>query len=594
MRKITLRVKTNNIEEFEEIAKFASENGITHIVVSEIEKSIWQWNKDRSDPYPSWQLYFPTIFKLVVPEKLKKYLPADYAQKNFETLQKRCEILKKYGLKAAYMGSEPGYLPEEVYRDHPQWRGARCDQTRRARKPYYAPCVDNPEVREMYEEAILKLCKAAPIEYFRFHTNDCGSGLCWSSHLYPGPNGPSGCKERGAAKHAIGFLELVRDTAKKAGLNAEVGFQGLFFDDERIAISSQLKENMFCVDCYGDTGGKPFASHFIGEWFDSSSTYPLQDISGILKFGYAFLKAASNPEENLYISLPSVENKALISFIGREVKNPDTNVVEMFETLKDIAAEFIGESFASRLVNIWNYIYSAENNMSYLEHGGNIIFLGIVHQRWLVRPLVPFPEELTAQEKAYYRQFQFQARSEEEAEDLLNLQATRWLDGNGGHFLIKKTVAKSKVELDMAIYEIKELLKGYKGDKENYLLTLADRLEMFKCILTTIDNVVHYQTTLDGTDKLTPPTDVSTIHTDQGDIRIRTMMEITRSEVDNCYKMISILNKNPKKILQLEEKTEEENIFSYSVNIIDNLYKKIEIMLDKAPELNRLYATFNI
>ena len=72
------------------------------------------------------------------------------------------------------------------------------------------------------------------------------------------------------------------------------------------------------------------------------------------------------------------------------------------------------------------------------------------------------------------------------------------------------------------------------------------------------------------------------------------MMEITRSEIDNCYKMISILNKNPKNILQLEDKTEEENIFSYSVNIIDNLYKKIEIMLDKAPELNRLYATFNI
>ena len=65
-------------------------------------------------------------------------------------------------VQADFSGMEPAYFPEQAYLDHPKWRGARCDQTRRSRSEYYAPCVENPEVRRMYVDAVAKLCTVCP------------------------------------------------------------------------------------------------------------------------------------------------------------------------------------------------------------------------------------------------------------------------------------------------------------------------------------------------------------------------------------------------------------------------------------------------
>ena len=88
---------------------------------------------------------------------------------------------------------EPAYLPEAVYRDHPDWRGPACQHSRRAKHEYFAPCLDNAEYRKVYVEAIAELCRAAPFESFNFLVNDSGSGLCWCPHSYPGMNGPAAC-----------------------------------------------------------------------------------------------------------------------------------------------------------------------------------------------------------------------------------------------------------------------------------------------------------------------------------------------------------------------------------------------------------------
>jgi hypothetical protein len=105
-----------------------------------------------------------TIFKIVVPEELKSFLPLEYARKNMEIIVQRCAVLKALGLKAAFVGKEPAWLPEAVYRNHPEWRGPRCEHPRRSRHAYYAPCVDHPKVLEMYQNAVAELCRQAPIE----------------------------------------------------------------------------------------------------------------------------------------------------------------------------------------------------------------------------------------------------------------------------------------------------------------------------------------------------------------------------------------------------------------------------------------------
>ncbi|UCE05540.1 MAG: hypothetical protein JSW07_18325, partial [bacterium] len=184
-RKIIFNCPTSTTEEFEKFAQTAKELGATHVTISHLPPSRWQWELDLSDPYPNWGMRNATIFKIIVPPELDKFLPVDYAKKNLELIKERCAILKELGLKAAFAGKEPAWLPEPVFQAHPDWRGPRCEHPRRARNTYYAPCIDRPEVLAMYRKAVAELCQHAPIEVFDFLTNDSGGGICWSVSLYP-------------------------------------------------------------------------------------------------------------------------------------------------------------------------------------------------------------------------------------------------------------------------------------------------------------------------------------------------------------------------------------------------------------------------
>ena len=223
---LTVGCPTANIEEFRTIATFAKSIGATHVDASQVEYSLWQWDANRKDPYPNWSMHRPSVFKFIVPPELSKYIPADYAARNLHALEERAKVLRELGLKADFTGMEPAYFPEQAYLDHPKWRGARCDQTRRSRSEYYAPCVENPEVRRMYVEAVAKLCAVCPFDRFKFRCNDSGSALCWSESLYPGKNGPAACRSVPYGKRVADALSIFQEGAAKAGLpGAKVNFR---------------------------------------------------------------------------------------------------------------------------------------------------------------------------------------------------------------------------------------------------------------------------------------------------------------------------------------------------------------------------------
>lgn len=133
---------TYTLTDFESDVVKSKRAGATHMMISQLEKSRWRWEEDLSDPYPNWGMLNISLFKLIVPDKLSAYLPKDYADRNYQLMKKYLEIAHRHGLKAALRICEPYYLPEEFYRDHPDWRGPRCDHPRRARAYYYSPCVD--------------------------------------------------------------------------------------------------------------------------------------------------------------------------------------------------------------------------------------------------------------------------------------------------------------------------------------------------------------------------------------------------------------------------------------------------------------------
>jgi hypothetical protein len=208
----------SGLDLFERNAARAKQLGATHVLITEdLPPALWEMDVP-GDPYPAWYMYHPGLLKIFPPAVLEKYEDRAYAEKIAALFQARCGVLRKLGLKAAYGANEPHVLPEAFFTDHPDLRGPRVDHANRSRTPRFAPCVDRPETLALYREALQKLLKRLPeVDLFLFTTTDAGSGLCWTPALYPGLNGPSWCRKRAMEDRVAGFLGALNDAALQSG-----------------------------------------------------------------------------------------------------------------------------------------------------------------------------------------------------------------------------------------------------------------------------------------------------------------------------------------------------------------------------------------
>lgn len=143
-RKQIIHFNSSTLEDFRFMVEQLAGTDATHVVVSDLPRSMWMWDIDRNDPYPNWSMGQCPLFKLACPEKLKQYLPQDHISECMDIVKARCEILRQHGLKPAILSNEPFWLPEQVYRDHPQWRGARCDHPPPGSQTVFQPQPGQP------------------------------------------------------------------------------------------------------------------------------------------------------------------------------------------------------------------------------------------------------------------------------------------------------------------------------------------------------------------------------------------------------------------------------------------------------------------
>lgn len=593
MKKVIINTKAANLDEYRYLCEVACEAGATHLMVSQIEPSYWIWDEDRYDPYSNWSIYNATAFKFYVPDKLREFLPEDYAKRNIEMIAKRGDILKEFNLKAAFQGMDPAYLPERVYRKYPDWRGPRCDQARRSRKGYYAPCIDNPEVQEMFVEAFKKICEAAPVEYFKFLTNDSGGGFCWSDNLYPGKNGPSHCMHISSGDRIVSFLDLVQKGASLAGVEAEAGFSEFFKESEIASTAPKLKKGQFITSftCDGNSVTREIGSRFVAQ---AHCTCPVPDFIPIVKFVKQAQQVKEDDTCNAVINMTSPNCVEVVTFLKKCYKTLSGGVANRITALNKSASEIVGDKYADKLVEAWEYINDGIELVSHIHCGGHILMLGTIHQRWLTRPFVAFPNELTADEKNYYREFQFQAQEEKNADDMLDLQASKWIAGHSGMMLIYLNFKHSKEYFYTAIDILNQLIETVEEEKaHDYLLILRDRIKMYICLLVNAENVVRFQTVIDATDYNEIPEDKTDIFYEQGDIRMVKVNNIIRSEIDNTLEIISLLMNSKAPLITTADSEQHETIMYFGPELIKDLQHKIEIMENHKYDFTRLYKSYN-
>jgi len=594
---VTLTCPTADLDQYRDLAKYAKSIGATHVGADQIEHSLWQWNRNRYDPYPNWSMHRPSVFKFVVPTAMKKYLPEDYAARNLATLKERAAILAEYGLKADFVGMEPAFFPEEAYLEHPHWRGARCDQARRARFEYYAPCFENEEVKAMYLEAIEQLCRACPFDHFNFRCNDSGAAICWSEHLYAGRNGPEQCRGIPYGKRVADVLSVFQEGARRAGMkDVKVNLRADVGPEE--AVVPWLKPGQSVNNV--TASGRSASGHIGFPNGVGDCTIGLNGLTRLPFFVEQLQKVELRPGEDVEIGLRSMleyDAHELLARYFAKGRKVGQGPAAKWRAVEEIAATFVGKENATALAAAWDELERSFAALHNFQTGGNLILLATIHQRWLTRPLVAFPGELTGEDRSYWRDYIFQAQDEENANDLLDLQGNRWLGGHGAQTLFGMTYARTllpcakRAEAGFA----QAVAQAVDARAKRFLTDQLAKIRAYRLVLANAMHVISFQSILDRTDFTAKPKDVSPVLDEQGDDRLHKINLIVRAEIDNTLEMIDLLEKSEDPVFPYAQSDAFQTVMKLppKATLIRDLKHKVALMEAHRRDFLRLYKSYN-
>ena len=555
-RKVSVSCPTATLEEFRRLSDLCVELGVTHVnITADLPRSHWQWELDLNDPYPNWSMGNAMLFKIAVPEALRTWIPADYARRAADIIVQRGEILRKLGLKASYSGADPMWLPDGVYAAHPDWRGPRVQYVARAKRDYWAPCVDRPEVLAMYRKAVAEVCRMAPFEEFSFLTNDSGAGICWHPRLaeYAGINGPEWCKGRPLADRIQGFMAALQAGARDAGLEADIRIAG-----QALAAGEQRRPTR-------DAGAR--------------SLFPVIGIPQPFAMAEQLEDVFADPQADWRFNIPSLSSFASFDLVREFRKRPAKGAVARVQTLSSVAAHEAGPEAGPYLLRAWECIDRAVDSIKPIAAGGPILILGSVHQRWLVRPLVPFPLQLKPEEKDYYRKFQFQAQTEENAANLMDCQSTYIVYGAAGTWLAGRLFADAIRNLEAARDALRAGLPVAGSARDN-LTALDFRLQ---ALVLTIQNAIYTSEYQEFLDRFLPGA-MSQPDRQHGYAVPADGVKIVEADIENTKKFIALLKSSTVPIINTAGTPQEADVFTYGPDLIEQLQRKIDISYRHLPD----------
>jgi hypothetical protein len=590
---------------FERKATLAKRLGATAVPLTDgLPPALWQLQPP-DDPYPSWYIERPDFLKLFPPAELRPFVDLAYARRVVAILEERCKILRRLGLKAHWGSNIPQVLPEAFFTAHPQLRGPRVDQPNRSRVARFAPCVDRPETLRLYAEAMTSLLTHCPeIETFSFLTQDSGSGFCWVPSLYPGLNGNSDCRDRPVSERIATFLLALRDAAKAAGHEVEINLNPITprqwmipsLAPEQLDALLRLLPRGIAVAGREGPDGRPYRSLGSSDAYAHGSFYP---VVGVIEPDLRWLRRnrdsgpdGPGPARRL-ISLRPGEDVMEFDARLHDATTAGGNVVERMAALRKFAASEAGDAHADDLLEAWLQIDDAERRLDALNFGDMLQF-GHVLNRWINRPMVPFPSELSPADTAYYRPFLFQAKGEEQADDLIDIQGMRMFEGYGARLLFQRVIETTVPDLENARQHVARIRDAASDGTTRGRWDLFDRrLEAAVCLLHSADHMVAYQAQLDRVKSLGVKPEANPPLGAQNSWDRADLMQLAREEIDNTARLMALLRSTPQPILDLAPVPGEETIMRLGPDLVAQLQRKIDLMNAHWKDYDRLFTAPN-
>jgi bacterioferritin (cytochrome b1) len=220
--------------------------------------------------------------------------------------------------------------------------------------------------------------------------------------------------------------------------------------------------------------------------------------------------------------------------------------------------------------------------------------MGHVLNRWITRPMVPFPEELTAAEKKDFRQFLFQAKGEDQADDLIDIQAMRMYEGWGARMLFQRTIEITLPRMHRALSLI-EGIQGAAADeaRRKQWELIGKRLQAVIYLLQSADNMVEYQAQLDRVKSLGGKPEANPVLGVQSGWDRTDLMATARKEIDTMVNLNRLLESTTEPILDMAPTPGEETIMRLGPNLTNHIKHKINVMSAHWRDYDRLFTVPN-
>lgn len=586
---------TADLARFEHKAALSKDLGATQMFVTD-DLPLAMWELDKDDPYPAWFAHHATLFKIFPPSEVQPYVNMPYALRVQAIVAKRCAILRKYGLKGVWSANEPAVLPEPFFTAHPEYRGPRIDHAARSRKVHFAPNVDRPEILRMYRESVQALLKTCPqVETFSWVTTDAGSGFDWTPSLYSGPNGNSNVRDRPIADRVTGFMINAQQAAKDVGHEIRININQIeprqwmvptFAPDVLENIVRKLPRGLAVQGLEGPDG-RPFATGGRG-----GGPRPFYPVVGLVAPSFAGLTPPS--PDRVLVNLGDAQS---VDFTYRLLKAthdlPMRSATERIVALRAFAVSEVGEAQADNLVEVWSALADVRSKLDVLDFGGMLRF-GHVLNRWITRPMVPFPLELTDAEKKDYRPFLFQAKGEEQAADLTDIQAMRMYEGYGAKLLFQRTIETAMPRATRALALVQGIKAAATTDAARAQWDLTGkRVQALIYLLQSADNMVAYQAQLDRVKSLGVKPESDPVLGVQSSWDRTDLMETARKEIDTMVNLRALLESSSEPILDLAPTPQDETIMRLGPDTARAIKHKIDIMNAHWRDYDRLFTVPN-
>jgi len=533
-------------------------------------------------------------------------------------------LLKKYATEALKYGMTPGMLcfeprnvPEQLLQKYPMLRGARVDHPFRSMKPRFNLALAHPFTRKHYQELVHNILTEVPeMGFISIVTNDSGAGFEFTRSLYVGANGGAYLIRewntvddvaKAAAKNAMSFFKLIRDTATKINPDFRVTLRLETFADERGYILDEVGEQIdvegssFLHKGYGSayqhemypdvtlvqntvwhTQFKPEEKTFIdfmekrnGHAHAIFATDGVQNFDPLIGIPCPWmilekLKAMRDVGCSYVVQTGGISPPSLAPWdINREVigifqHNPD---MEIKQVLHNIATRWVGAENAENLVKTWELL---QKSIRAFPPAGLYSTFGVSWYRIWARPLVPNIEAIPESERAYYERFLLSPPHNPNRIDLnrdvlfelggpeLALKLVNWIDQNALP-LLKQTLEF----LANILYQTKSDIQAQK-----VFVDLSDRLRGLECWYLTQRNV---QAWIAGVHGYLGSSDLAEKEKCQV-----LLAEMVASEIENMQKLLDLWNTSQTDFMVVSDQGESVHI--HGENFGELVQKKIELM----------------